>query len=371
MSTPAAGQPAAAPETPGGSPHALSDRIQGLGCPNCGGGLEVRTGLRVVTCPYCGTPLLALSELGTRRYAVEPQIDAARARQVARAWLTKGVRKDPALEKEAVVGEAFLTFLPFYRVQADGVGIALGTEERKRTVGSGKNRRTETYEVDVERKLEKSFDRTYPAINVAEWGIRRVNLGGDALVPFDGRLLEKLGMVFPTTGSESEVRRAALEQFARESDPAAGLKRVRFRFRETLRDRLSVVYYPLWVVRYRFRERAYQVLVDAEDGSIAYGKAPGNDFYRAAVLVGVEAAAAFLATTVLQAGADCGIFAFVGLFCSAAVLWAWSRFRYGGVVIEGTGTAPEIGLVEAVGSAARHRSPLSLLKLAGAAAEKR
>ena len=351
-------------EPPLESPHRLSDRVRGLGCPSCGGGLDVRTGLRVVTCPYCATPLLALSEVGTRRYAVEPQVDADRARRLARAWLAKGISKDPKLEKEAEVGEAFLTFLPFYRVQADCVGIALGTEERKRTVGTGKNRRTETYEVDVERRVEKSFDRTYPAVNVAEWGIRRVDLRGDPLVPFDARLLDRLGMVFPTTGSESRVRQAALEQYALESDPASGLKRVRFRFHQTLRDRLSVVYYPLWVVRYRFRERAYQILVDGEDGSIAYGKAPGNDFYRAAILVGVEAAAAFVFTTVLQLGVECGPALFLGAICGGAVLWAWNRFRYGGVVIEGTGTAPELGLVEVLGRAAKSRSPWPLLSLA-------
>ena len=87
---------------------------------------------------------------------------------------------------------------------------------------------------------------------------------------------------------------------------------MRFKFLETLRERLTVVYYPLWVVRYRFQERSYQVLVDAEDGSLAYGKAPGNDFFRAAMLVLTQAAALFVGTTIIQLAANFEVLLFVG-----------------------------------------------------------
>ncbi len=349
---PASPEPGAAADLPAPVPHRLSSRVRGLGCPNCGGPLDVDSGLRVVTCPYCVTPLLALSEVGVRRFAVEPQIDAAASRKLARDWLGRGMHKDPALAKEAEVGEAFLTFLPFYRVEADCVGIALGTEERRRTVGSGKNRRVETYEVDVERRAERSFDRTYPALDVSEWGVGKVDLRGDPLVPFEAGVLERRGMVFPPTGSEAELRRGAIESFRREADPSRGLKRVRFKFLETLRERLSVVYYPLWVVRYRFRNRGYQVLVDAEDGTLAYGKAPGNDFYRAVMLVATEAAAAFVFTTALQIMPGAAVFFFGGALFLAAVYWGWRKFRYGGVVIEGTGTEAEAGLGRSLRAAA-------------------
>ncbi len=320
---------------------ALSSQVSGLSCPNCGGALEVDAGLRVVECPYCQTPLLATSEIGIRRLAVEPQVDAEKARQIARGWLAKGVAKNPKLKTAAKIGEAFLSFLPFYRVEADCIGFALGTEKRTRTTGSGKNRRTQTYYVDVERQEEKSFDRTYPALNVAEWGIQRVDLRGDPLVPFDGDALDRLGMVFPPTGSENDVRAAALERFQQIADPARGLHSVRFKFLETLRERLTVIYYPLWVVRYRFQDRSYQVLVDAEDGSLAYGKAPGNDFFRAAMLVLTQAAALFVGTTIVQLAASFEALLFVGVPVLAALWWGWRKFRYGGVVIEGSGARKE------------------------------
>lgn len=333
------------PESLGGAPvvegpgsTSAPSRVRSLTCPSCGGSLDFEAGRRVVDCRFCDTPLLALSEVGIRRWAVEPTIEVGEARRRARSWLVSGWSRHRGLRREATDAEAVLCLLPFFRLQADCVGLALGTEKRRRTVGSGSSRRVETYEVDVERSAQESFDRTYPALNVAEWGVQRVDLRGDRLVPFDPDRLERLAMIFPPTGSEAEVRPAALEQFKLEADPGRGLHTVRFKYLETLRERTSLIYYPLWVVRYRFQERSYQILIDAEDGSLVYGKAPGNDLYRAFVMVASQAAALFVATTILQlTGISFGGLAAMGAAVAAVMLWGWKRFRHGAEVVEGSG----------------------------------
>jgi len=312
--------------------------VEGLICPNCGGSLDVHAGLRVVVCGYCQTALLVVSKVGSRRLAVEPELNASKALEVAQDWLRRGWNRDRQLGDAAEFGEAILCFLPFYRVEADCIGLALGTEQRSRTVGSGKRRRTETYEVDVERKTERGFDQTFPALNISEWGIQQIQLHGDRLVGYDPASLDRLGMVFPPTGSEDLIRAAALEQFKARADPGQGLKRLRFKYLETLRERLSVIYYPLWLVRYRFKSRSYQILVDAEDGSMAYGKAPGNDLYRAMIIVVSQAVVLYFATTLVQiAGGSPEILGVAAITTFLAMLWGWRRFRHGGVVVEGTG----------------------------------
>jgi hypothetical protein len=301
-----------------------------------------------------------VGERGIRRFAVEPEVSADRAREATRAWWRKGWNKHRALPREAKTAEAFLCFLPFFRAEADAVGYAFGTEERTRTVGSGKNRRTQRYEVDVERRVEKHLDRTLAAVNAAEFGVAQVQLAGDRLLPFDADRLERLGMVFPPTRSESEARRAALGALREEADPARGLKRVHFRFLEAVRERFSVVYYPLWVVRYRFRGRSYQAVIDAEDGGLAYGKAPGNDLFRALMLVGSEAAACFIATSAVQWGFTGDVDNPLGLILGAGALglailaWGFKHFRYGGVVEEGTGLARKPGFSLKISDSLRH-----------------
>ena len=312
--------------------------VEGLTCPNCGGSLDAHAGLRVVECGYCQTALLVASRSGARRLAVEPELDRSKAISAARSWLHSGFNRDRRLERDALFGEALLCFLPFYRVEADCIGIALGTEERTRTVGSGKRRRTERYEVDVERTVEKGFDTTVPALNISEWGVQRIQLHGDHLVGYEPSALDRLGMVYPPTGSEAEVRKRALEQFKARADPGSGLKRIRFRHLETLRDRLTIVYYPLWLVRYRFHSRTYQILIDGEDGSLAYGKAPGNDLYRALTIVGSQAVVLYFATTLVQlAGASSEVLGVGAIAVLLAMIWGWRKFRHGGVVVEGSG----------------------------------
>jgi len=333
--------PPPGPAAPGVAPPLKAAQVTGLSCPSCGGTLAVEPGLRAMVCSFCNTPLLITGELGIRRLAVEAEIPQDRAFSATRSWWTRGWNKDPRLKTEATTAEAFLCFLPFFRVEADAVGYAFGTERRTR--GSGKNRRTEY--VPVERRVERHLDTTFPALNVAEWGVGRVNLTGDRLLPFDRERLERQGMVFSPTASEREVRRNCLAEFEQQADPSAGLHEVHFRYLATLRERLSVIYYPLWVVRYRFRERSYQTVVDAEDGTLAYGKAPGNDLYRAVTGVASLAAACFLFTTVLQWGfvgnSDDSFELVLGAGAAALGLlaWGWRQFRHGGVVEEGTGVA--------------------------------
>lgn len=363
---PSSAMPSPPPSTPGAEPPPLPEaevlapdlpaKVSGLACPSCAGALEVETGVRVLVCPYCDTSLLAVSELGLRRFAVEPKLGLEAARETARGWLGRGWHKDRRLAKAAELGESFLCFLPFFRVEADVVGVALGTEERRRTTGSGKRRRTETYEVDVERTVERHFDRTFAAVNVAELGVWQVDLRGDRLLPFDPSALERLGMIFPPTRSEADVLRSALDEVRGEADPGKGLKRVRFRFVDTVRELFTAVYYPLWVVRYRFEERAYLVVVDGEDGEVAYGKAPGNDFYRALMMVATEAVVCFAATTVVRIADDVRVMLAVAAMGAVAIGWAWKKFRYGGVVEEGTGHRKKTqGLGSMLGEAAKKR----------------
>jgi hypothetical protein len=309
-------------------------KVQGLVCPKCGGAVDADAGRRVVTCPFCQTALLALGDLGVRRFSLAPKIEGAAARAKAKAWLASGVNKDQGLAKGAEIGDAVLVYLPFFRVQADVIGCALGVEQR--TEGSGDNRRT--VRVNVERSVSQSYDRTFAAMSVEEWGVTTVKLpSAPALEPFDEEVLQRRGMVFSPTVSESETAAAAREAFKEDADPASGLKEVHLRFLATVRERLSVLYVSLWAVRYRYRNRSYTVLVDAADCTIAYGKAPGNDFYRAVMMVGAQALACFLGTTALQHANDAGCVGVAGIISLLVLVAGWRRFRYGGEVIEGSG----------------------------------
>jgi hypothetical protein len=89
------------------------------------------------------------------------------------------------------------------------------------------------------------------------------------------------------------------------------------------------------VLRYLYRERAFQVVVDGRTGKILFGKAPGNTWYRAAFLVIGMAVGAFLAldlsSLILFSSSDDSAFAgvIVGIIGLAIMGLSYRRFRYG------------------------------------------
>jgi hypothetical protein len=133
------------------------------------------------------------------------------------------------------------------------------------------------------------------ACDVGEFGVAQVSLAGRPLEAFDADGLHGSGMVFEPIGSASEARQAAEGTFSDRLRQAAKLDRVSQVFERSIQERMGLVYYPLWVLRYLYRGRSFQVVVDGFSGEVLYGKAPGSTFYRAGVLVAGMAAGALLA----------------------------------------------------------------------------
>lgn len=317
--------------------------IKGITCPSCSGELDISEGVRTMNCKYCGTLLAAKGSGSSMRFYVPKKLKRDDAIAKAFDWLGSGLAKAKGLRAKSTVTEAFLAYIPYWRVSADVVGWIFGQERRTRT----SNGRTETYYVDVEKKLMQSYDRTYSACDVSELGVKQVNLAGDTILPVELETLQREGMIFNVVASEKEAFDFALEQFAGEARASASVDRVSFEHTDLIRKNISIVYYPLWVVRYQFANRTYQVVVDGEDGTICYGKAPGNNLYRAVVGIIGTAVGMYLATFygafVFAGNSDNSVKFAIGVFIVSVIIgiivmsWAYKKFRYGGEIEEGTG----------------------------------
>lgn len=314
--------------------------VKGITCPSCNGELDINEGLRSFNCKYCGTLLLTKGESGTLKFYVPRKLKKEDAVAKAKSWLSKGMSKAKGLAAGAKVEDAFLVFIPYWRVKADVVGWIFGQEKRT----SSSNGRTTTTYVDVERKIQNSFDRTYSACDVAELGVKKINLTGDTILPVNFESLQSEGMMFNIIASEKEAFEYAKENFTTESRNSVNLYNVTFEHYDLVRENIDIVYYPLWVIRYSFENRTYQVVVDGEDGAICYGKAPGNNLYRAIIGILSTGAGMFLATffglfLLFEVSEKFPFVAFIfslmiGIFLISR---GYKKFRYGGEVEEGTG----------------------------------
>jgi hypothetical protein len=180
------------------------------------------------------------------------------------------------------------------------------------------------------------------ACDVGEFGVDSLPLTTQQMEPFDPEELHARGMVFEPLGSQSDAQASAESEFQADVRDHAGLDRVAQIFTRLAQRRFGLVYYPLWVLRYLYRGRAFQVVVDGYTGKVLYGKAPGSTMYRAAVLVGGMILGAFLSVDLSSAAfalafqmEDDGVGTLLvigaGLFLAglSIMVAAYRKFRYG------------------------------------------
>ncbi len=258
----------------------------GLFCPRCGGMVPVPEGQVVVTCPFCDLRSLVRGERGLQRYQVSQRVDRENAIQALRKFLggSLAIARDAA--KNSRLEEAFVVHLPFWASWARVFGWTFG----EKRVGSGDSRHYEPREV----KSYQDMNWNGAACDVGEFGVQQISLAGRSLAPFNPGYLHDSGMVFEPVGSQSDAVSAAQENFRQRIKDSSKLDRVSQVFIRKVQERMGLVYYPLWVLRYLYRNRSFQMLVDGFSGEVLYGKAPGSTAYRAAVLVGGMALGGFL-----------------------------------------------------------------------------
>jgi hypothetical protein len=302
--------------------------LHGLSCPRCGGMVPIPEGQVVVICPFCDLRSGVSGERGVRRYQVPTQTGREQALDAYQSFLKGNLAIAGSVSRQARLDEAFLVHLPFWAAWGRALGWAFGEKQ----VGSGDDKRYEPREVRV------AEDMTWnaAACDVGEFGVTNINLSGRPLEPFESDSLHASGMVFEPTGSAQESLETARRVFEEQVRRKTRLDRISQTFVRIVRPRLGLVYYPLWVLRYLYRERAFQVVVDGYTGEVLYGKAPGSVWFRSAVLVGGMMAGSVLAVTIpgtilLNSGDEDVLGIAAGLFVGGLVLMfaSWRKYRYG------------------------------------------
>lgn len=306
----------------------------GLGCPRCGGMVPVPEGQIIVRCPYCDLRSMVRGDRGLQRYQVPQRLTQEQAVQALRRFLSSNMAIARDAARQAQLEEIFIAHLPFWAEWGRVLGWVFG-EER---VGSGDRRRYEPREVSSIREMSWNG----AACDVGEFGVATISLEGRPLEPFDPDSLHASGLVFEPVGSVSDAHQTAEAFFENQVRKAAGLSRISQVFVRSIGQHMGIVYYPLWVLRYRYRGRSFQVVVDGFSGQVLYGKAPGSVLYRAVVLVGGMAVGALIGVDgsamagyfALRTGGDDSDFFFAVAVGALAVGFglmyaAYRQFRYG------------------------------------------
>ncbi|HSD50578.1 MAG TPA: hypothetical protein VLG48_04160, partial [Candidatus Methylomirabilis sp.] len=214
-----------------------------------------------------------------------------------------------------------------------------------------------TVEEDT-RVIQQQFVRIRPACDLPELGVGCIRLkelrhgpSPVPLEPYDPVALQSRAVVFTPTKAPGRFAEDSQRRIKVHGDRTA-----------VVEQRLKILHYPVWQVRYRHAGRPYEIAVDGVTGSILAARSPVEIRRAAALVVAAVAVAALCfgrpARLLLRAGLDGGgasalvvgtLGTLLGLTVGGAIAlflaWvSWTTFRRGGEMrLDGTGAEPVPG----------------------------
>lgn len=337
---------AASTESPAGAavstvlPAAGDEEVlHSVRCSQCAGSLSAREGRRVLVCKSCGVRVLVRQHGGVSRWYFPARVDRLKAARAAAAWLGEhpGIAREA---RRAQLVDADLFYAPIWEHKALLAGWEFG--RRARTVmefvsdaNSDETGRLEMRMAEqVIREPRLQERRFYLAgTDFEALGATRPRVSGrELLLPLLAGELDPAATVLTAQGTGQQVaekgRRAALLPLAGASRPDVHL----FTFREST----ALLYYPIWVVRFRARQGPCHVVINGRYGSVNSAVAPADNTKRIAVLAAqavlMAAVAAILVWfAVIRETGRASLVAAAVIVSVIAILTVW-RFRTVGEV---------------------------------------
>ncbi|MBI0584109.1 MAG: hypothetical protein ISF22_07765 [Methanomassiliicoccus sp.] len=307
----------------------MSDITVGLNCPSCGGAITIVEGESVVNCTYCGSTLYVEGDKGVLTIAFKNKMSESTAINAAQAWWRKGL-KARDLRKTGAVTEVYPIYLPFWSIGTRVAGWVCGYEERTRSDSKGHTTNERIYKEEMV-LMDLSYSEI--ACDPGDLGLRSLrNFSGESS-------FEDLDMIptFESTTSRDDANAHARDDAISRGRSAAHVPHVTFENLHTLIKKTSIIYYPVWVVRYNYHDRMYILTVDGVTGQVLSGRAPGDPLFQSLAVTagtsigGLVAAGGVLVT--IAAESEVGIAGVIfGVILLAATYYF---FRHGSEIIEG------------------------------------
>ena len=276
--------------------------LHSVKCSQCAGPISAWEGKRVLKCDHCGVRVAFLDHRGLTRWYFPARIGLTEAAQAGAAWLRdhQGIAKT---FRHATLVEAKLAYAPIWEHKVLAAGWEFGYKYRTGIQPSVNPISGETYEPADVRAIQgvhepRLHERRFylPATDFAAIGAERPRITGrELLAPLLAGELDPSAIVLEAKGDVSEAvemgRAAARLPMSGASDPDLHL----YLFRETA----SLLYYPLWLLRYRRGEVYGRIVVDGRHGGINSAFAAADLRAKTAAVVAKIAGLALLAAALV------------------------------------------------------------------------
>jgi hypothetical protein len=234
-------------------------------------------------------------------------------------WIDKYKAKN--LGNDGQITDYCLKHVPFWKLRAKVTGFVYGYEydSYESTTTTDKN-----YTVDF------NYVWTGAACDVKDIGVKFLRSPWAETMPYGVRP----GQLLEATVSENKAIASASKAMEDAAIRAAKMDGVRSNTIDVRPTRLSLIFYPLWIVKYSYLGRAYSATVDGVTGNVISGRAPGDMLRRC--FYAISLASIFLITLGILIEANWCIGYVLILFllgvCHFLMVNTLAFIRYGSVI---------------------------------------
>jgi hypothetical protein len=273
---------AAAPAAGGSHPvdpvEADEQALHSLTCPQCAGPLSVRAGRRILLCSHCGVRVLWCGQGEVSRWLFPQKVNQIQALSAAVRWLSDFPGISPKA-RDVPVRQSRLIHIPIWEHKVLVAGWEFGTKLRTKNYLVSDDEGNERLELALTKERfedphlqERRFFQA--ACDLPALGATRPRFSGrELLLPLVAGEVDPASLVMEPQGTAAAIaeqgRRMALQPASGAADPHARML--------VLREFVTLLYYPLWLVDYQAEGRPYRVVVDARDGSVNSATAPARE----------------------------------------------------------------------------------------------
>ena len=244
--------------------------VQEIICSHCGAPISFEPGEIMATCKYCGyTVVIETGKAFTFEHSMlQNKYDLTNIEETIRNWMRAGFLKPSDMARKSKITEKTLIYLPFWVVSVEAESDYKGIFERI------------TPAVVKEGKIEKKYDWLVLARKATNFPTREYDVPLTGKIPYDFRKIEAFAKVLNSEIEKNEAARLAKQQveehhrFLAQQD----VDRIIEMRNEVKIDQTVYLHAPIWFVKYEYKGKAYQLLIDGSTGTVIKGDIPSTGF---------------------------------------------------------------------------------------------
>jgi hypothetical protein len=244
--------------------------IEETRCSHCGGPISFKPGEIIATCKYCGYTVVI--ETG-QAFSFEHSIllnkyDPTQIEEPIKDWMRTGFLKPPDLMKRSKIVEKSLVYLPFWVVSVEAKSSYKGIFERI------------TPAVVKEGKIEKEYDWLVLARKATEFPTKEYDVPLEGKIPYDFRKIEAFAKVLNSEIDQDGAVELAKQQIDEHHRYLVQEDVDKIIEMKTDVETKQVVYLhaPIWFVKYEYKGKVYQLMIDGATGTVIKGDIPSAGF---------------------------------------------------------------------------------------------